>query len=147
MELKDILLGSGGVAAILLTILQIAPIRLNPWSALIRGIGRALNAEVISEIKEIKASQKAAQARLEAHIRTDDEREADRHRTRILAFNNELLRQIPHTREDFIEILTVMDEYERYCKEHPDYKNNRASHAVCNIGRVYDERMRKHDFL
>ena len=46
---------------------------------------------------------------LDEHIAVDDERAADMHRMRILQFNNELLRSIPHTREDFIEILLEID--------------------------------------
>ena len=76
-----------------------------------------------------------------------NQRCADLHRTRILQFNTELLREIKHTKEDFSEILYNIDCYERYCKEHPDYQNNRAVHAIANIGRVYDERLEKHDFL
>ncbi len=60
---------------------------------------------------------------------------------------NELLRNIPHTREEFIEILAEIDGYEAFCRAHPDYQNNRAVHAVANINRVYDERLQKHDFL
>ena len=81
------------------------------------------------------------------HIRMDDERNADEHRARILRFNNELLRDIPHTKEEFIDILADIDYYERYCDEHKGYKNNRASHAIANISRVYDDRLREHDFL
>ena len=36
---------------------------------------------------------------------------------------------------------------EKYCKENPDYQNNRTTHAVANISRVYDDRLIKHDFL
>ena len=74
-------------------------------------------------------------------------RNADFHRSKILRFNNELLRDIPHTQEDFIEILHEIDLYEKYCDTHPEYENNRATHAVANIKRVYDERLVKHDFL
>lgn len=35
---------------------------------------------------------------------------------------------------------------ERYCKEHPEYENNRAVLAIQNIERVYSERLEKHDF-
>ena len=136
----EILLGSGGIVAVILTIIQVAPIKINPWSAIFGAIGRAINSDVL---KELKTTQK----KLDDHIRTDDERDADNHRKRILQFNNELLRDIPHTREDFIEILSEIDYYENYCKTHPTYKNNRAVHAISNIGRVYDDRMRKHDFL
>lgn len=147
IELKDIFLSGGGVVIVLLTLIQISPIKLNPWAKLGKTISRALNSEVLKNLEEVKQSQKLAQDKLEAHIKLDNERNADLHRQRILQFNNELLRKIPHTREDFIEILAEIDSYESYCKEHPDYKNNRAVHAIGNIGRVYDERMKKHDFL
>ena len=140
MTLNEILLGGGGGALLLLTLLEIAPIKVNPWSAIAKAFGRAINADVLVEIKETRT-------RLDAHIRADDERNADERRTRILRFNNELLRDIPHTREDFIDILMDIDVYESYCRTHPEYKNNRAAHAIANIGRVYDERLMKHDFL
>ena len=96
---------------------------------------------------EMAAAQKDTRKWLDTHIKVDDERAADMHRARILQFNNELIRDIPHTREEFIEILAEIDGYERFCREHPDYQNNRATHAVANISRVYDDRLQKHDFL
>ena len=140
MTLKDILLGGSGGFVLLLTLIQIAPIKVNPWTALAKAIGRAMNAEVLEEVKRTRE-------RLDAHIQSDDERNADDRRTRILRFNNELIRDIPHTREDFIDILADIDDYEAYCRDHPTYKNNRAAHAIANIGRVYDERLAKHDFI
>ena len=147
MTLKEILTGGSLGLLALLTLVQVAPIKVNPWTAIAKGLGRAFNADVLKSLEEVKARQQAAQKQLDDHIKADDERDADRHRERILRFNNELLRDIDHTREDFIEILTVIDNYERYCKSHEDYKNNRAVHAIANIGRVYDERLQKHDFL
>ena len=147
MTIAEILTHSGAALLILCTLVQIAPIRINPWSALAKGIGRAFNADVLKSLEEVKEQQQAAQQRLADHIKVDDRRDADRHRERILRFNNELLRDIPHTREDFIEILAVIDDYEHFCKANEDYKNNRAVHAITNIGRVYDERLQTHDFL
>ena len=147
MTIKEILLSSGGAVFALLTIIQIAPVKINPWSALLKALGRAVNADVLQDLKDVKAEQKRTQAMLDEHIAQDDERAADMHRMRILQFNNELLRSIPHTREDFIEILLEIDKYEAYCREHEEYKNNRAVHAINNISRVYDERLQKHDFL
>lgn len=147
MSIQEILLNGGGLLVILLTVVQIAPIKINPWSALAKALGRAINADVLKELNDVKATQKETQDRLNKHIRVDDERDADKHRERILQFNNELLRDIPHTREDFIEILGEIDKYEQYCREHPEYPNSRAVHAIANIGRVYDDRLEKHDFL
>lgn len=147
MNLNEILIGGGGTIIVLLTLVEITPIKLNPWSRLAKAIGRAFNADVLEELQAVKNQQAQTQDRLEKHIRVDDERNADFHRQRILQFNNDLLRDIPHSREDFIEVMTEIDFYEKYCNAHKDYKNNRAVHAIANISRIYDERMEKRDFL
>lgn len=147
MTIKEILAGSGGALLVLLTLLQIAPIKINPWSAIGKAFGRAINADVLKELDNVKATQQTTAKKLDDHIVADEVRYADRLRERILQYNNELLRSIPHTREDFIEILAVIDRYNTYCKTHEDYKNNRAVHAIKNILRVYDERLEKRDFL
>ena len=140
MSIQELLTGGGGLLVLALTVIQLAPIKVNPWSAIAKAIGRAINAEVLAELERTRI-------RLDDHIRTDDERAADMHRARILRFNQELIRSITHTREEFIEVLTEIDRYQRFCREHPDYPNSRAVHAIANIGRVYDERLQKHDFL
>lgn len=140
MSIQEILLGGGGVLLFVMSVVQIAPIEIKPWSAIARALGRAINAEVLRDLKTVKQD-------LADHIRMDDERNADEHRARILRFNNELLRDIPHTKEEFIDVLADIDFYERYCDEHKGYKNNRAKHAITNISRVYDDRLREHDFL
>ena len=133
MNLRELLAGGGGLLLVLMTLVQIAPVKLNPWSWLARAIGRAINAEVINK--------------LDAHITMDDRRCADGHRARILHFNNELLRDIDHTKEEFTEVLAEIDAYESYCDEHPDYPNNRAVLAIQNIKSNYQSRLQKHDFL
>lgn len=133
MTLQELLLGGGLGLAVLLTLVQVAPVKLDPWTALARALGRALNGDVLRELGDTKA-------KLEAHILADS-------RSKILGFNRELLQHQKHTREDFIEILGVIDSYEDYCKNHPDYKNSRCIHAVRNIGRVYDELLVTGDFL
>ena len=140
MGIQEILLGGGGVLLFVMSVVQIAPIEIKPWSAIARAFGRAINAEVLRDLKTVKQD-------LTDHIRIDGERDADEHRARILRFNNELLRDIPHTKEEFIDVLADIDFYERYCRDHENYKNNRAVHAIANISRVYDDRLREHDFL
>lgn len=147
MDAKEILLGGGGLLIVLLSLVEVSKIKVNPWSSLARWLGRAINADVIKQIETVKTTQAETRNRLETHIVTSERREADNCRVRILRFNNELIRDIPHTREEFVEILKDIDEYKRYCRDHTDYENERAVHAIANIGRVYDERLEKHDFL
>lgn len=152
MTLEEILMG-GGAMVVFLSIIQLAPIKINPWSALwkllCRGfsaVGRELNADVLARLDALERGQKQNSEHLREHIRIADERRADDHRAAILHFNVELMQGLPHTREDFIEILMDIDKYEDYCLNHPRYENNRAVCAIQNIKRVYAHRMEKHDF-
>lgn len=136
------------------TIIQLSPLKLNPWSMLgkalkwlWRAFCRSLNADVLDKLEQLETAEKSTRATLVAHIKLDDEREADKVRSSILHFNNELLRSIPHTKEEFVEILAKIDWYNDFCETHKDYRNCRAVHAIANIERVYDDRMKKHDFL
>lgn len=147
MSIQEILASSGGTLVVLMTLVQIAPIKVSPWSAIMRVLGKALNGDVIKKLDKLDAVQEETRKRLDEHIHMDDERNADLHRAYILRFNTELLRNIRHTEEDFNEILYNIDCYEKYCGEHPEYQNNRAVHAIRNINRVYDECMKNHDFL
>lgn len=147
MNLGEIAGWSGGGLLLLLTFIQIAPIKVNPWSAIVRGIGKALNGDVLKKLDVLEAGQVETRKRLDEHIRIDDDRNADTHRSRILHFNTELLRGYKHTREDFIETLAEIDFYEHYCREHPDYENNRAVLAIENIERVYKDLMENGGFL
>lgn len=142
--------GLAVIVAVLLVIaasvLEVSKIKVNPWSSLGQAIGKRINGQVLKELETVKANQAANQQKLDEHIKADDEREADGWRASILHFNLELIRNTRHTREDFVEILLVIDKYQAYCRNHKDYSNNRAVHAIANIGRVYDERLEKHDF-
>lgn len=143
-----------GVVLGLPTLVQISPIKINPWSWLWKmlkniwaGFCRSLNAPVLAAVETVKKDLLDTKKALDTHIAMDDEREADKVRASILHFNNELMREIPHTEEEFVEILSKIDWYNEYCREHKNYKNSRAVHAIANILRVYDERLAKHDFL
>lgn len=140
MTIRDILVDGGGTLLILMTLVQIAPIKINPWSTLGSLIGRAINADLIGRLDEIEK-------KLDAHIKADEQASADNWRAQILRFNNELLRPIRHTKEEFVEVLDYIDKYERYCGDHEDYPNSRAVLAIENIRESYKERQKKRDFL
>ena len=65
MSIQEILTGGGGVLLVLLTLVQISPIEFNPWSALAKVVGRAINADVARELAEIKE-------KLDGHVTMDD---------------------------------------------------------------------------
>ena len=132
MSLDKIIACSGGGLFVLLILVEISPLKINPWSWLAKAIRKAM---VIAAIEK----------KLDEHINTDDKRDADSHRVKILQFNNELLRSIDHTKEEFIEVLAEIDTYERFCEDHPDYPNNRAvlATAVTFASQKYVDELKK----
>ena len=135
MELSELIikLSSGGFGILaLLTIIQISPIKINPWSYLARRMGKALNREVIDKIDQLSID-------LIDLRNVCDEREADLCRTHILHFNDEILHDVNHTKEHFDQILIDISNYELYCNSHPNYKNNIANDAISRIKRTYQK--------
>lgn len=136
-----------GILLVLSTLVEMSKIKVNPWSTLAKWIGKKVNAEVLNELAHVKTEQSEMKETLDRHIVIDDERNADLHRAFILRFHMERLRGIKHTEEEYHEVLYSIDYYEKYCREHPDYPNNRAVLAIEYIKEDYKERMKKRDFL
>ena len=77
-----------------------------------------------------------------------DRREAESRRVRILRFEDELQRDVAHSKESFDQVLeNDITEYEKYCDSHPTFRNHKASASIEHIKNVYAERLDKHDFV
>lgn len=87
------------------------------------------------------------QKKLESHCKADDERYIKQCRTRILRFNDEAIRGMHHTEEHFDDVLEDITEYNRYCDEHREFKNEKAVMAIANIHRIYKKCMEEDSFL
>lgn len=94
--------------------------------------------------ESIKASQdetkkhiEKIQSTLEAHIREDEDEQARNQRYRILRFYDEICEHRIHSESHFEDILDDIDEYEKYCASHPDFKNCRGQVAMMVIKQTY----------
>ena len=125
-SIQTLLFGSGGALLLLMTIVQISPIKFNPWSYIGRAIGRLINGEVLAEVGNIRAE-------LKDHKAKSEERHATLCRAHILRFGDEVRHGIPHSKEGYDNILLDIDSYEEYCEKHPDYKNNIALATIAHI--------------
>lgn len=139
-ELKQIFLGGGGALIILMTLIQITPIKFNPWSWLGRHIGRMLNGEVLGEVKDLRQD-------LADHKAKSEERHATLCRAHILKFGDEVRHGIPHSKEGYDSILLDIDSYEEYCDKHPGYKNNVAVATMKHIKKMYQKHLENDTFL
>lgn len=71
---------------------------------------------------------------------------ADNCRARILRFNGEIKRGAHHDEEEFNDVLKAIDDYEKFCRNNPDYPNNKAVFAIENIKNTYKKAYSKNDF-
>ena len=105
MSMKDIFaqLNIGNVAAVItivLSLIQISPIKLNPWDKLLGWFGKKVNGAT------------------EKRLSTVEEQFRDmwisNHRQRILTFARECRAEITHSSDEWSNVLNVAEEYEKY---------------------------------
>ena len=154
MTIGQIVGGSVGIIAILSVFVEFAPIKLNPLSAILKWVGDRTNKGIMLKVGELEENQKKLernqkelennQKKLDEKL---DEREAVNARIRILRFSDELRRNVKHSQESFGQVISDLDYYERYCLEHPKFKNNKTMAAKSRIMLAYDGCMEQNDFL
>lgn len=140
MNIAEIFAEGGGILLILCTLIQISPIKINPWTFFAKKVGKALNGEVINQVELLGKDVQSLRKDLE-------EREAAAYRIRIMRFGDELLHDIHHSKEHFDQILLDITHYEAYCESHPDFLNNVAQATIDNIKRTYSKCMEERSFL
>lgn len=128
------------IIALAATLIQISPIKINPWSYLARKIGRALNKEVIEKVDKLENE-------LTSLKNSTDEGEAKSARARILRFGDEIAHGVKHSKEHFDDILADITDYELYCASHVNFKNNRTGLTSKLIKETYEKCMKTHDFI
>ena len=133
-------LGAAIAAVTGASLLQIAPIRINPWSWLGKRLGRALNGEVLSELSQLKG-------RMDRMERQGEQDKMATARIRILRFGDECTCGMPHSEEHFNQVLDDINAYECYCNAHPEYKNAKAVLTIARIKEIYADRLARGDFL
>ena len=126
MSLNDMLLGGGGIGVILLSMIQVAPVQLKPWTYLVRCLGKALTVDVMNKL---------------------DEHDATAARYRIIRFDDEIRHKTKHTEEHFNQLIEDINLYESYCKLNPNYENNKATMAIENIKATYKKCREENSFL
>lgn len=141
-EAIEMILSAKSIAAVVavMSLIQVAPIKINPWTWILSFVGREMNGELIGKIRHIEDEVKSIRHEI-------GEDRADTARVRILRFNDELLEGKLHTKDAFDQCLADVDNYERYCKEHQDYKNNMTVMSIRNIKRCYENCMNQRDFV
>lgn len=122
---------AGGIMVfviILLSVIQITPIKINPIS----WFGKTLNKDLSAKVEQNRKD-------LAEHIAQD-------HRNKIFKFQNELINGVSHTKEEFDEVLDACAYYEEYVKKH-ELTNGKSIEAIKYIRTVYRKCLKAGDFV
>lgn len=140
MTIREMILGGGGAVLVLMTIVQLMPIKIDPWTAIARAIGRAINGEVLEQVGRLEQEVQRVRSSIA-------EEKAVNCRARILRFGDECLHGGRHTKDHFDQTLRDITAYERYCEEHPDFVNNVTRLTSDRIKEIYRKCLDNNDFL
>lgn len=146
MTIGEFIANGGGLVFIVMSLIEISPIKLNPWKAVARWIGSAINKDITDEVNEIKSQIDKIDATINNMREAAQERYVILCRTRILRFGDELLHGTHHSKEHFDQILSDINDYESYCESHHNFKNNQAIMTIRHIKTVYTECMKDQSF-
>ena len=145
MALKDIMeLGtkSDGIFflfLIVMTLVQVTPVKLNPWDSMLRWLGNKLNRTISDRVDVIER-------KLDDHIEESSEERIRKIRADILDFGNACMNHRPHTKEEFEFVIAECDQYERFI-EGSNRKNGVAAATIREIRRLYEKGIRENSFL
>lgn len=156
------------IAFVLMSLIQVAPIKINPWDKLLTAIGSLFNRNLSSridkmednlnsQIQEIRENYTATSAdftnrmtifeqKLDQHIKESDERDLRLRRESILDFASAVANGRNYTKEQYDQILKECDSYEMFC-EKKNFRNSVAMASIAIIQKTYEEHIMNNDFL
>ncbi len=149
MTLSEIISGGGIGLLAILTLIQIAPIKINPWSMIAGWFTKPMQeklAPVQEKLADVQNQLTAIDGRVEKLSADMETQSAIAARSRILRFGDELLHGVKHSKDMFDSIMGDCMAYEKHCAKHPDFKNGITEPTIKRINDVYDDCLRKGSF-
>ena len=137
------------VLIVVLTSIQIAPIRINPWSFILKcfkRLWREINGDIFTEIIKIDNKVDSLQEELTSHILESREETVRKWRSDIMDFCNAEINGRLHTKEQYEEVISSCDKYQKYCDKN-NIPNGVAEDSIGEIHRRYQELLATDGFL
>lgn len=126
------------IVIIFTTLIQISPLKLNPWDFCLGWIGDRLNSHIIKKVD-------ALDTKLTEHIVESRDSSVKQKRERILNFVEEGMSGRRYTKETFEFMIRECDDYETYIKKN-DIKNGVIEASITEIRRRYLDHVHNADF-
>lgn len=137
------------VLAILASLIQITPLKLNPWTIfgrLLRAGGKYINRDIFESVNELKSDLKDLSNRADELSRAVDENEIDRIRYEILTFASNLSRGENFTKAEFDRIFKLNEKYHVILKR-ANLTNGQIDREMAYITHVDKEKHENDSYL
>ena len=117
-----------GLAAliVLLSLIQVSPLRLNPWDSILSWLGKKLNGKALAELQKQVTTMWV-----------------NSHRGALLTFARECRAGVDHSPDEWSNALCIADEYEVYCEKN-HIANGIVKADTLFIRNLYQELSREH---
>ncbi len=99
-----------GILVLILSLVQVSPIKINPWSAIFSWIGSKLNKSMIERLDKLED-------KLDEHVIESVNEKIDNVRYEIISSASRLHRDEELTSENINRLMSKCDWYEKYCDE------------------------------
>jgi len=126
------------IAVLIMTIVQIAPIKVNPWDFVLGWIGDRMNSHIVNKVDTLDQ-------KLTGHIQESREGSIKRKRLRIISFVEEGINGKKYTKEAFENMIRECDDYERFIKE-TGLPNGVIEASIEVVRSKYKEHLNNGDF-
>lgn len=115
-------LGWGTGAIILfLSLIQISPLKLNPWDRILGWVGKRINGKLKQQVTDLWINS---------------------HRQTLLTFARECRAEMEHSADEWSYVLNVAEEYEAYCEKN-DIRNGIVKAETMYIQNLYQDLCRQ----
>jgi phosphoribosylaminoimidazole-succinocarboxamide synthase len=129
------------------SIFDIAPIKINPWTSLLKSISGIIHKSLYENIAKIEVTLADTNREIESLNKRLELIEIEAIKRRIVSFGNEVSQDMYRINKEAYDLaLDDITAYDRYCKSHPDYINNKTSMNTKIILERYMELYDKGDF-
>ena len=124
---------------VICTLVEVAPIKINPWGALLKYIGKVTNGELNEKFDTLQDDLK--QLKRDFEVKNANDKRWD-----ILDFSNSCRNGRKHGKEEWEHVINQLKEYETYVEEH-HIDNGVIEEETKYLRELYQERCRNNDFL
>lgn len=135
------------IIILLLSLVEISKIKINPWSAIGKCVGKFLGIKNVSDkVDALETKVDKLEEKVDGLDNKVEEKDAVTSRVRILRFSSEIMNNQWHNKDSWDQTMIDIDKYEKYVDAHPKFKNGITEPTIDYLKEQYRERLEKRDW-